>query len=67
VSYDPRAHRESTQQHCVHLVRDGGPGWDAYTLKKARALEHDDPPLHRGLEAAVREAIAARAAQPEKS
>jgi hypothetical protein len=60
------AERQTMREHCTRLVRVGGPGWDAYTLTKARTLEKQDPTLHRGLEAAVREAIAARAATTEK-
>jgi hypothetical protein len=67
VSYDPNTHRRAARDQCQHLVRDGGSGWHAYTLHKARGLEKEDPSLHRGLEAAVRETIAARAAQPEKT
>lgn len=64
--YDVRAHSAGVRAQLVHLVSDGGAGWDEYVIAEARKYMKEDPTLHRGLEAAVREAIAARAAQQEK-
>jgi hypothetical protein len=48
VTYDPQAHRAST---CAHLLKlaGTGPGWHAYTLRRAEDLQREDAALHAGL------------------
>jgi hypothetical protein len=67
MTYDYRTHRGGVRAQLVHLVTDGGPGWDEYAVAEARKYTKEDPSLHDGLEAAVRKAIAARAAKQEKA
>lgn len=63
MTYDLAEHRRAVHDHLLHLVRDGGPGWDDFSRHRARECERDDQRLHEGLLAAVNEAIAQRDAE----
>lgn len=41
------------REHCLRLLREGGPGWAPYVLRKAEAREKEDPELFAGIVAAV--------------
>lgn len=66
MTYDLAEHRRSVHDHLLHLVRDGGPGWDDFARQRARECERDDPALHAGLLKAVNDGIAQRDAERSK-
>jgi hypothetical protein len=62
MTFDLALHRNAMGEHCLRLIHEGGPGWDAYVRDKAKRLAKDDPTLHGGLPAEVEQAISARSA-----
>lgn len=54
--YCPKAHRQLERKQCRELL-EGGEGWHAYVIDKAAKLEKDEPVIHRGLLAEVRQFI----------
>lgn len=60
MSYDMAEHRRAVRDNLLHLVRVGGEGWDQYALQRAKDCEREDPALHEGLHAAVKDAIGRR-------
>lgn len=64
MNYSMDAHRRMIRNRLAQLVEEGGPGWDDYTLDAAQKHEKEDPSLHAGLTAHVRNAIKAR--QPQE-
>jgi hypothetical protein len=64
MNYSADAHRRMIRARLAQLVTEGGPAWFDYALDQARKYEKEDPTLHSGLAAHVRNAI--KANQPKE-
>ena len=64
MNYSADAHRRMIRARLAQLATEGGPAWYAYALDQARKYEQEDPSLHSGLQAHVRNAI--KAHQPKE-